>query len=209
MIRAIIITSLSFVLSACGAVDTATRNASAGGSAASVAQLDYDVQSIRVTVPETLSVSEANRYLPKADIVWREDPPGDRYAQVKMIFEAAMAQGVGSIPTGTVPVVLDVQVAKFHALSEKARYSVGGVHELEFFIVLRNPETGTAYNEPHSVRASFKAYGGQAAIDAEAKGITQKHRITNHLATVIATELTNREGHVAPRLGLLGALNRI
>lgn len=35
---------------------------------------------VRVSVPKTLTVSEAKKLLPNADIVWREDPPGDRHA---------------------------------------------------------------------------------------------------------------------------------
>lgn len=199
-------------LAACSSIETPTRNAPAqiiGSGAVPAHQLSYDVQGIRVNVPKSLSVSEANLYLPKADIVWREDPRGDRHAQVQAIFEAAMARGVANMPAGSVPVLLDIEVTRFHALSEKARYSVGGVHSMEFKLVLRNPETGAAYNTPHLVTADFKAFGGQQAIEAEARGETQKVRITEHLAQVIRAELTSAEGYQAPKLGLLGALNRI
>ncbi len=212
-IRTLAFGLLGLALAGCSSVDTATRNAPAqtitSGTAKPAHQISYDVQTIRVTVPESLSVSEANLYLPKADIVWREDPAGNRHEQVKAIFEAAMLKGVGNMPRGAVPVMLDIQVTRFHALSQKARYTVGGVHDMEFLIVLRNPETGAALNAPHAVTADLKAFGGRAALDAEARGETQKVRITEHLAKVIEIELTSPEGYQAGKHGILGFLNSI
>lgn len=107
------------------------------------------------------------------------------------------------------PVLLSIEVSRFHALTEKARYTVGGVHALQFTMTLRNPETGEAYGEPKFVKADFKALGGQAAVRAEREGITQKVRITNHLAGVIQQELTDPTGYHAGNLGLLGAINQL
>ncbi|WP_338548255.1 DUF6778 family protein [Roseovarius phycicola] len=210
--RIIAVAMMGLALAGCSSVDTATRNAPAqvaSSGAVPAHQLSYDIRDVRVTVPKTLSVSEANLYLPKADIVWREDAPGDRHAQVKAIFEEAMARGVNGLPQGSVPVVLDIQVTRFHALTEKARYTVGGVHDMEFLLILRHPETGAMLNQPHPVTADLKAFGGRAALDAEARGETQKVRITDHLARVIQTELTSPEGHQAPKNGVLGFLNSI
>lgn len=193
----------------CSTPETATRNASLETPSVAVAAPAYAVQEIRVNVPKSLRVSEANRYLPGGDIVWREDPAGDRHAQVKAIFEAAMQQGVNAMQPGHLPAVLDIQVTRFHALTEKARYTVGGVHALQFHMLLRNPETGVAYGKPQFVKADFKALGGQAAIKAEQQGITQKYRITNHLASVIQRQLTSPEGYQAANLGLMGALNQL
>jgi hypothetical protein len=176
-------------LSACASVDTATRNAPIEAPALRPAAVPLDVREVRVRVPRSLHVSEANRYLPGGDIVWREDRPGDRHAQVAAILQAALEQGVAELPEGAVPVVLDVELSKFHALSEKARYTIGGMHSIHFNVTLRNPETGAPYGPMRPVKASFKAYGGQAAIDAERRGQTQKVRITDHLAQVIRGEL--------------------
>ena len=41
----------------------------------------WTVSDVRVSVPDGLIVSEDKAILPKADIVWREDPPGDRRAR--------------------------------------------------------------------------------------------------------------------------------
>ena len=193
----------------CSTPETATRNAPLETAAVTGAAPAYAIQDIRVSVPKTLRVSEANRYYPGGDIVWREDPAGDRHAQVKAIVEAAMMQGVNAMQPGHVPAILDIQVTRFHALTEKARYTVGGVHSLQFHMQLRNPETGATYGEPQFVKADFKALGGQAAIKAEQQGNTQKYRITNHLAAVIQSQLTSPHGYQAANLGLMGALNQL
>lgn len=196
-------------VSGCSAPETATRNAPLDTAPAMVAAPSYAIQDIRVSVPKSLKVSEANRYYPGGDIVWREDPAGDRHAQVEAIFEDAMRQGVNAMQPGEVPAVLDIQVTRFHALTEKARYTVGGVHSLQFHMLLRNPETGAAYGEPQFVKADFKALGGQAAIKAESQGITQKYRIKNHLASVIQSQLGSAAGYQSANLGLMGALNQL
>ena len=218
-------TILGLSVSGCASVDTATRGASmdtvaslnqvplsaTGGAAQDQqeAQISYDVTDIRVTVPDSLKVSEANSFYPGGDIVWREDPPGDRHAQVGKIVENALRKGVEAMEPGVVPAVLDVEVTRFHALSEKTRYSIGGVHAIQFTIVLRNPETGIAYGPPHFVKADFRGLGGQAAIAAEARGVTQKVRITERLAHVIQAELSGEGGYQATNLGLIGALNQL
>ena len=200
---------VGLTLSACAKQEIAARGAPLDTGVVSPASLSVDVQQIRVVVPKTLSVSEANMYYPAGDIVWRGDPVGDRHEQVKAIFETAMADGVSQIEKGSLPVVMDVQVARFHAVSEKARYTIGGVHAMTFSIVLRNPETQDIIAGPRQVRADFRALGGAQAIAAERHGITQKSRITEHLANVIRSELSQPEGHKAARLGLLGAINKM
>ncbi|MEZ5686808.1 MAG: DUF6778 family protein [Paracoccaceae bacterium] len=57
-----------------------------------------------VSVPNTLTVSENESvYVPKADIVWVEEPAGDRRAQVKAIFEEGISAGASGL-RGATPV---------------------------------------------------------------------------------------------------------
>lgn len=167
---------------------------------------NVSIKKITVNVPRTLKVSESNRYLPNSDIVWRGDMIGDRHAQVQAIFETAMARGTEPM-TGVVPVALDIEVTRFHALTEKARYTVGGVHSITFNMTLRNADTGDALTETRRVRADLDAFGGVQALRAEAAGQTQKVRITAHLAEVIRQELTRAEGFENPRLGIIQVMN--
>lgn len=166
------------------------------------------VDEVRVRVPRSLKVSERNSYLPRGDIVWREDPIGDRYVQVGTIVQDALTKGVAQL-NGPVHVVLDVEVKRFHALTEKTRYSYGGVHSISFDMALLDPKTGQVLVPPRTVNADLEGFGGQQAIEAEARGLTQKVRISNYLAEVIRQELSSPEGYKNASLGLIQLWNRM
>lgn len=183
-------------LSACAGLDTATRNApleqpafaATGTNRAPVAIPAVQVVDYRINVPRSLQSSEANLYFPLGDIVWRGDAPGDRHVQVAAIFDEAMRLAVPSVQ-GALPVVAEIELVRFHALTEKARYTVGGVHGIRFVLTLKDPASGAIIAGPRPIEADLLGYGGSKAIEAERRGLTQKLRITRHLANVIATEL--------------------
>ena len=58
----------------------------------------WRVADVRVSVPDSLTVSEENILLPAADIVWQEEPKGDRRAQVDAIMTAAIKRA-GIMPS--------------------------------------------------------------------------------------------------------------
>ena len=147
------------------------------------------VSDIRVHVPRSLTVSEANRYYPRADIVWRGDVLGDRHAQIDDLMTAAFTQGTAGM-AGPTPVVLHVEVVRFHSLTEKARYSIGGVHNMEFDLTVRRASTGEALAPTKRVVADLPALGGKAAIAADGRGETQKVRVSAFLQQVIQQELS-------------------
>ncbi|MDJ0631188.1 MAG: hypothetical protein QNJ44_23230 [Rhodobacter sp.] len=183
-----------------------TLNAPVEAPAQSVAS--YKVVGVTVNVPETLRVNEANRYYPGGDIVWREDPIGNRHEQVRVIIQTALEKGAARVD-GDQDVIAEVSVSRFHALTEKARYTVGGVHAIQFSLRLVDAETGAVVRGPKFIKADFEALGGQAAVRAEARGVTQKVRITDHLAYVIEQELTRPQGFVEYDNGLMGAINQL
>lgn len=196
-----LIAALGFVafISGCATTDTASRNAPYGATdgaqsaAFQALPASLNITDVTVSVPGTLTVSEANSYYPSGDIVWRGDAPGDRHAQIGAIFEDAMARGTVTMTAGA-PIVLNVEVLRFHALTEKTRYTIGGVHSITFGLTLHNAETGVQLGEPRRVKANLKGFGGQRAIDADLQGQTQKVRITDHLARVIRAELAELAG---------------
>lgn len=199
---------LGAVVSACGSTpDITNRNAPFEvNRAAFVAQAEQSqlpqamrVTAVNVTVPRTLKVSEANSYYPRADIVWRGDPIGDRHTQIQSIFETALAQGTNDM-AGATDVTLDVEILRFHSVSEKTRYSVGGVHNMEFRLTVRNAASGAALAPARDIEANLPAFGGRQAIDAERRGQTQKVRVTGYLAQVIRKELDNPSAPVEPGL---------
>ena len=154
---------------------------------------DFRVRNIVVDVPRSLKVNERNSYRPDGDIVWHGDPIGDRREQVRKILYDAFSKGVSGL-RGDVPIDLKVDLVMFHALSPKARYSVGGIHEIRFYLTLIDARTGQPLGEPRFVKADLDALGGLAAIAAEEQGLTQKVRIMQHLARVIEVELTDPDG---------------
>lgn len=192
-------------LSACvSANDPASRNAApatpalAAMSQSAGSQIDpatvylvaqYDVEAIRVSVPRSLKVSEANTFKPHADIVWRGEARGDRYAQVAAIFEEAMAKGTATMQKGR-KVDIDIEVTRFHALTEKTRYTIGGVHEMRFLLTVRDTATGQVLDGPREVVADTKAAGGAAAIAEDQAGRTQHVVTVERLAEVIRRELS-------------------
>lgn len=119
-----------------------------------------------------------------------------------------MIRGAQSLD-GDRRVDLLINVRRFHALTEKARYTVGGVHNIVFDMALADPVTGDLIEPWREVRADLKAFGGQDAIEAEARGETQKVRITDHLAQVLREEISTPGGHKNANLGLIQLMNQI
>lgn len=188
---------LGILVSACGNTpDIASRNAPFE-STSPVLSAPYvqsqlpqsmTVTEINVRVPRNLKVSEANSYYPRADIVWRGDPIGDRYSQIEQIFKTAFASGTQDM-AGEANVILDVQITRFHSVTEKTRFSVGGVHNMNFLLTVRSAATGLALAPTREVEANLPAFGGSQAMAAERRGQTQKVRVTGYLAQVIRQEL--------------------
>lgn len=154
----------------------------------------YAVKAVRVAVPRSLVVSEANSYKPAADIVWHGDPDGDRYAQVKTIVEGAMARATQGMTQGR-PVVLDVLVTKFHALTQKTRDSIGGKHNLFYTLTVRDAATGQVLSTSN-VNATVRGAGGAAARAEEAVGRTQKVVIAEALITSLQKQMVPKSGGI-------------
>lgn len=194
VLRRFLAMGLMLGLAACVTPEPATRGASVAPSLIDSGKVllvtpDYNVTAIWVHVPTTLHVSESNSYFPIADIVWHGDPAGNRYQQVQKIFEDAFANGTRDL-RGTEDVVVDATVTRFHALTQKARYTTGGMHTLHFVLTVYDAGTGAILDGPRPVVADVKAAGGARAVRQEAEGLTQKIVIETRLAQVIHAELT-------------------
>jgi len=189
------------LLSACVASEPASRSVSADaltlasrgtGSVPDgvrvVAPL-YTVTDVQVTVPQSLRVSEANVFYPMADIVWRGDPMGNRYAQVGAILRDAAAQATASMQ-GPRAAVVRMELVRFHGVTEKTRYTVGGTHNVDFMLTVLDAATGAPIDGPRLVKAEAKAAGGQAAIAEEQAGRTQKVVVTEKLVQTLRRELS-------------------
>lgn len=147
----------------------------------------WHVIDVRVAVPESLTVSEEKSLVPDADIVWREDPPGDRRAQVAAIMRKAIAKGASGLHGGRA-VRIEARMATFHAMTfEAERLSVGaGVHNILMAIRVVDARSGKILYGPTTMEASFPAKTGVEMIAARTRGETQKSQITAHVAATIA-----------------------
>jgi len=150
----------------------------------------WRVSEVTVDVPDTLTVSNADVYLPMADIVWHGDRPGDRREQVAALIESA-AQDATRPLSGPRRVRIDVTLERFHAISNIARRTLtdAGVHDIAFTAQVIDLRSGEALTPPVPIRADIEALTGPEAVEAEAEGLTQKVRLRAHLADVFAAWL--------------------
>lgn len=183
--RAALLGASALLLSACvgggGSFKTDYDPLSADASRA------WRLADVRVDVPRTLVVSEAKSLLPTADIVWREDPLGDRYAQVDTIMTDAITRGAQGLRGGR-RVIIDVTVTRFHALTFEAeqRGQNWGVHNVDFTARVLDAATGEVLVPATAIRAELPALSGTQMREARRKGVTQKSMITNHVAKTVA-----------------------
>jgi len=181
-------------LAACSTSDGAGGGATSGGSTASSVvavqgQRDYSLQSFQFSISDDLKVSEANRYYPVADIVWRGDPRGDRRQQITDIFETSFQSADANL-NGSRPVVADVQLLRFHSVTERTRRAFGGTHSIKFNLTVLDAQTGEILEPTRRINADLSAFGGGAATRADAEGQGMKVRITSHLASLFLRELS-------------------
>lgn len=167
----------------------------------------YSVQAVDVAVPASLVVSEANLFYPKADIVWRAEPVGNRYAQVKSVLDEGFAGGITGMNSGPSATV-EITLIRFHSLTEKARFSVGGVHDIVFSLTVRDSKTNVPLEGPRRVEVAIRASGGDKAIAEDSAGNTQRVVIVAGIAEAIRRELALVPvGIEAKRKGLFGGLS--
>lgn len=143
----------------------------------------WTVQAVAVDVPESLVVSTRNTLVPDADIVWYGDGPGDRRAQVTEIISDGIKQGVSGL-AGPVPVTLDVELVRFHALTPYA-FQVAppgtGVESVRYKIVVRDAHTRRVLIPEEIISADGRAI---AAKDGGMRGPAERKRIVNRIANV-------------------------
>lgn len=197
-LRIIASLAIAFGLSACATTDVVSRNAPieaaplVGPNGAEI-QRDYTVVAVDVIVPRELEVSERNGYYPTADIVWRGDPVGDRYVQIEEIFRTAATEAFADL-NGSREVMAVIQVHRFHGVTERTRYSVGGVYNMEFYLSVYDAATGAVIEAPRFLVADLPAPGGEAAVQLEQAGQTEKVRVLDYLTFFLGQEMSGTPG---------------
>ena len=86
--------------------------------------------------------------------------------------------------------IVDVELVRFHSLTERTRYSVGGVHSIKFDLTVLDAATGEVLEATRRINGDLPALGGYAALAADNAGQGQKVRITAHLVQLFTNELS-------------------
>lgn len=204
-----LITALTFgaFVAGCGDTNVASRNAMFDTSSSRMSLIDnlnafeptnaleaVHIQQFNVNVPTSLKVSEADGAQPTGDIIWQGDPQGDRHAQIRAIFETAIAQGAPSA-YGPIPALLDIEVVRFHGLTEHAINTSGGIQSIQFILTVLDARTGAALGKPQHVSAYIDGLGGPRAAEAALLGQTPKRHVTDGLALEIMHQLSRPESY--------------
>ena len=191
LLRFVLVLAAGLVLSGCSVLDKMTSVFRPSPfTVAPVVQVsrNYALNDAIVRIPADLTVSEANRYYPFADIVWRGDPPGDRHAQVANLFINAVELAKPGL-TGAVPVIAEITLIRFHGVTEKTRATVGGVYNIVFTLAVRDAETGAVLEPAREIEADLAAPGGTAALLLDREGQTEAVRVTDFISYVLVKEL--------------------
>ncbi|PUB19191.1 DUF6778 family protein [Yoonia sediminilitoris] len=149
---------------------------------------NYALRGLTFSAVPDLVVSEEAALYPIADVVWRGDPPGPRIAQIEAMFETAVARN-RTVLDGPQPIIIDIQLIRFHGVTERTRYSVGGIYNIIFSMTVRDAGSGAIIEPARVIAANLDAPGGSDAIRLERSGQTEKVRVTEFLSSVLQAEL--------------------
>jgi hypothetical protein len=198
LFRASLMLAAAAMLSACAGGDIVSRNALENSALLSAKDAEthapvplnpsYRVVDVKVEVPTALSSSEQNGIKPRVDILWQEDPAGDRHAQVRDLMTAALEEGVTGLD-GSRDVVLEVVMTRFHALTKRTRYTFGGEHEVWMFVAVRDAKTGELLEPARRIGFDHGISAAQA-LENDAQGLNQRLEITALVKDMIRHELT-------------------
>lgn len=184
--------ALFLVLSGCGGTTSdghlkAEAKAFEQPIAASAGTVEsWKLVRVDVTVDPSLKVSkDPNVQFPREGIVWYGEPYGDRRAQVDKIVTDAVTRGASGL-RGNRPVVLDVDLKLFHAVTPRAENnSYYAWHDIQFIITVRDADTGKVLETSVPINADLEAYRRESAKEADLKGETQKVRISRRISSVV------------------------
>jgi len=193
LIKKSLLVILGSVVAACDMTETATRSAPLATAPLEIAETvetrSYDLRDFSFEAPEDIEVSEANTFYPNADVVWRGDPLGDRVEQVSAMFDTALSRNKAVLNGGT-PVNVEIELVRFHGVTERTRFSVGGNYDMHFFMTVRDAVTGEVLEDRRFLQFDLAAPGGTSALMLDQQGQTEKVRVVDFLTHKLGESLT-------------------
>lgn len=148
----------------------------------------YSLEKFQFSAMPYLIVSESESFYPTADIVWRGDPLGSRVDQIRAMFEVAASRN-HPILRGATPIALEVNLVRFHGVTNRTRYTIGGVYNVVFDMTVRHAGSGEVIEPVRRVVGNLDAPGGERAVRLEETGQPQKVRVTDFLTTLLRAQL--------------------
>lgn len=182
--RTLLVSAMAFGLAGCA--DTGWR---VDYTPVTEAAANWRFAGVTVMVPQDLTVSESNDvFVPNADIVWQEEPLGDRRTQVRKIMEEGIAHGARGL-RGRTPVRFVVVMQKFHSINKKSIYSAppdSGVENIDYSITVVDARSGATLLPAQLIREEFPGLVGDKYFAALNAGQTERMRIVAHVSQTIA-----------------------
>jgi len=148
----------------------------------------YRLGAFSFAAQEGLRISESESFYPDADVVWRGDPIGPRIPQIAAMFETAAARN-RSVLDGVFPVDIELTLVRFHAVTNRTRYTVGGVYNVIFDLTIKSAASGEIIEPTRRVVGNLDAPGGERAARQDQAGQTQKVRVTDFLTSLLRAQL--------------------
>jgi hypothetical protein len=146
----------------------------------------WHVTDVRAFVHDNRTVSDDNVLVPLADIVWHGEPAGDRKAQVAAIVADGMRVAAAPLAEGR-PVEIHIAVDRFHGVSPVAvARSPAAVHDVAFRVAVVDRGTREVLVPPVRITAALPAYTQTNARLSRLQGETERQRIVDHVAEVMA-----------------------
>ena len=148
----------------------------------------YALRGFNFAARAGLRISESESFYPSGDVVWRGDPIGPRIPQIAAMFDEAASRNRAFLD-GNVPVDVDVTLIRFHGVTNRTRYTVGGVYNVVFDMTIRRAGTDQVIEPARRVVGNLDAPGGERASRLDDAGQTQKVRVTDFLTSLLRAQL--------------------
>jgi len=158
-------------------------------AAPAAARSDWRVTDVRVATPKELTTTEQNSFMPKVDVVWHGDPPGNRIEQAAAIVKQGVERGLADLK-GRQDVIATATLRRFHSETPKAYFELPagvGVHTVAFDLTITDRKTGTVLAGPQRIKADLPA--NSAAADGlhlnKLPSALWEKQISDHIAATI------------------------
>ncbi len=158
------------------------------GSVRPEMERSYRLREFSFAAQPGLNIAESESYYPFADVVWRGDPIGPRIPQIAAMFEEAATRN-RAVLDGDFAVDVDVTLIRFHGVTNRTRYTVGGVYNVIFDLTVRSATSGEVIEPTRRVSGNLDAPGGERAFRLDEAGQTQKVRVTDFLTSLLRAQL--------------------